>query len=114
LTTIISSEHLTLSAAEEARLRRLLAALERRLVHHPSPVAEIGLTQLDGPRRVEVDLRLRLGPLGAHLISRQAAATLQRAARLAIDDIERQLERQHAEQRGEASFGVPSRRRPPW
>jgi hypothetical protein len=32
--------------------------------------------------------------------------------RLAMADVERQLERQHAVQSGEPSFGVPSRRLP--
>jgi len=114
LTIIIKSQNLTLSATDEAGLRHQLEALEHRLVHHPSPMVEIGLTQLEGPLRFEVDFRLQLGPLGAHLISHQSAASIHRAARLAIDDVERQLEREHAKQRGEPSFGVPSRRRPTW
>jgi hypothetical protein len=61
---------------------------------------------------VAVDLRLELGPLGSHLISHQAAETADRAVRLAVEDVERQLERQLAVQRGEPSFGVPSRREP--
>lgn len=114
LATIVNNRNVTLSAADEARLQHQLEALDRRLVHEASPVAEIGLTQLEGPKRVEVDFRLRLGPLGAHLISHQSAASVQRATRLAINDIERQLEREHAKQRGEPTFGVPSRRRPTW
>jgi ribosome-associated translation inhibitor RaiA len=111
LTIIINRQNVDLSTADEARLRQRIAALERRLVHHPDPVAEIGLTQTEGPRRVEVDFRLRLGPMGAHLISHQTGPTLLRAVRLAVDDVERQLEREHSKQRGEPTFGVPSRRR---
>ena len=114
LTTIINSHNATLSGADEVRLRHQLQVLDRRLIHHASPVAEIGLTQLEGPKRVEIDFRLRLGPLGAHLVSHQTAASVHRAARLAINDVERQLEREHAKQRGEPTFGVPSRRRPAW
>jgi hypothetical protein len=61
---------------------------------------------------MEVDLRVQLGPLGAHLVSHQRAGTTAHAVRLAVEDVERQLERRHADQRGEASFGVPSRREP--
>jgi hypothetical protein len=60
---------------------------------------------------VSASLRLQLGPLGPTLASVQHAQTPDRAARLAIQAIERQLERMVAGQRGESSFGVPSRRR---
>jgi len=45
------------------------------------------------------------------LISHQVDETLHRAARRAIADAERELERRLAKQRGEPSFGIPSRRR---
>jgi hypothetical protein len=70
------------------------------------------LTRHRDQRQVEVDLRVQLGTLGSHLISHQGAETVDRAVRLAVEDVERQLERQHAVQRGEPSFGVPSRRLP--
>lgn len=55
---------------------------------------------------------MKLSPLGSHLISHQGAETVDRAVRIAVEDVERQLEREHAMQRGEPSFGVPSRRLP--
>ena len=57
-------------------------------------------------------LRVQLGPLGPTLTSSQAASTPDRAAHLAIQAVERQLERLVAVQRGEPTYGVPSRRRP--
>jgi len=112
LETITRTRNLTLSPAEERRLQRRLRALERRLAHHPDPVATLDFHGLEGARQVEVSFRLRLGPLGPHLVSHQTAATPDEAVRLAIDDIERQLERKHAFQRGEQAWGVPSRREP--
>jgi hypothetical protein len=79
---------------------------------HPTPLAELVLTAHPMQRRVEADLRVRLTPLGAHIVSHQAAPTTDQAVRLAVEDVERDLERKHAEQRGEPSYGVPSRR--PW
>jgi hypothetical protein len=40
------------------------------------------------------------------------AETADRAVHLAVRDVERQLERRHATQRGEPTYGVPSRRLP--
>ena len=114
LSIMLRYQNLQLSEVEESRLRRQLAGLESRLVHHPDPVAELSLSQLVEPRRIEADLRVRLGPLGSHLVSHQAGATVYSSVRLAIKDVERQLERQHAKQRGEPTFGVPSRRRLTW
>jgi ribosome-associated translation inhibitor RaiA len=102
----------SLSAADERRLQHQLDGLERRLVHHPEPTAVLVLTGHGRQRRVEAELRVQLGPLGGHLISHQQAETVDRAVHLAIADVERQLERQHAAQSGEPSFGVPSRRQP--
>ena len=63
-------------------------------------------------RQCEVDLRLQLGPLGPHLVSHQTAETVEAAVRQAVSDIERQLERRLARQRGEPAYGVPSRSLP--
>jgi ribosome-associated translation inhibitor RaiA len=101
-----------LSAAEEDRVRHQLQTLERRLAHFPNPTAELALEAHPAQRRMEVKLRVRLGPLGGHLISQQAAETVDRAVHLAVEDLERQLERRLAQQRGEPSYGVPSRRLP--
>jgi ribosome-associated translation inhibitor RaiA len=111
LTINVHHQNVTLSEAEDDRLRRQLATLDKRLIHHPSPLAELTISHLSGPAHFEVDLRVQLAPLGAHLISHQTGATPHRAVRLAINDILRQIEREHAKQRGEPSFGVPSRRR---
>jgi hypothetical protein len=45
------------------------------------------------------------------LISHQSAETVDLSLGKAIHDVERQLERHHGKQRGQPSFGVPSRRR---
>jgi hypothetical protein len=62
-------------------------------------------------REIVASLRVQLGPLGPTLASSQTAPTPDRAAHLAIRAIEHQLERLVAAQRGEPSYGVPSRRR---
>jgi hypothetical protein len=108
----LQTRGLSLTDVDEQRIRHHLDALERRLVHHPEPVAGLVLAGHPMQRQVEAHLRVRLTPLGAHLVSHQAAATTDQAVRLAVEDVERELERKHAEQRGEPSFGVPSRR--PW
>jgi ribosome-associated translation inhibitor RaiA len=112
LERIIRVSGLSLTEADERRIQHQLDGLERRLVHHPEPRAVLVFAGHENQRRVQVDLRVELGPLGGHLISHQQAETADRAVRLAIADVERQLERQHAAQRGEPSFGVPSRRLP--
>lgn len=112
LTTKLDLRHITLEATEERRISHHLETLGRRLVHRPEPIAVLALTGRTGPRRVEADLRVELGPLGMHLISHQHAETADHAVRLAVEDVERQLERQTSQQRGEAAFGVPSRREP--
>jgi hypothetical protein len=101
------------SSDEEARLRAKLRGLERRVLHHPAPAAIISITQHPAQRRFDVSFRLELGPLGPTLISHTWGETVDLALELAVSDVERELERRHAKQRGEPSFGVPSRRRPP-
>lgn len=101
-----------MSEAEKERFLRHFDGLEARLRHFPEPIVEASVTDHPAQRRVELDLRVSLGPLGRHLVSHQAAETLDKAARLAVSDVERQLERQGAKQRGEPTFGQPSRREP--
>jgi hypothetical protein len=96
----------------ERRVRRRLASLGRRLSHRPEPRAVLVLHLREGQRRYDADLRVQLGPLGAHLVSHQRAETPDHAARLAVEDAERQLERHVADQRGEPAYAVPSRREP--
>jgi ribosome-associated translation inhibitor RaiA len=101
-----------LSEAEERRIGRQLLGLERRLVNRPDPEVVVALKAYPDRRQFEADVRVSLGPLGRHLISRRTAETAARAVRLAVAAIERQLKAQHARQAGEPTFGVPSRRLP--
>lgn len=101
---------LSLTVVDEERIRHHLHTLERRLARYPDPLAEVTLTPHPMQRQMQVDLRVRLGPLGAHLISHQQAETVDHAVERAVDDVTRQLERHVAMQEGEPSFGVPSRR----
>lgn len=103
---------LELSDTDTRRITHQLAALERRLIHHPAPSITVALERHSDQRSVQADLRLQLAPLGGHLVSHQSAATIDLAVRLGVADLERQLERQHAQQRGESTYGVPSRRLP--
>jgi hypothetical protein len=103
---------LALSDDEDRQIQRQLRGLERRLIHRSEPIAELVLEQHRGPRQVEADLRVLLGSLGPQLISHQSAETAGHAVRLAVEDVERQLERRQATQRGEPTFAVPSRRLP--
>ncbi len=110
--TRLELEGFTLTDAQERRIRRHLGALEHRLEKRPEATALLALEEHRARRQVEADLHVRLGPLGPSLVSHQAAETADRAARLAVEDVQRQLERQVARQRGEPTFGVPSRREP--
>lgn len=112
LTTRVEPRGFELSSLEEARIRRQLDGLARRLARRPDPTATLVLTALPARREIEANLRVQLGPLGGHLVSRVRANTADRAARLAVEDVERQLERRQAGQRGEPAYGVPSRRLP--
>jgi hypothetical protein len=112
LERMIKTVGVALNAEDERRIQHQFEALERRLIHHADPKLELVLTGHPGRRAVEADLRVQVSPLGNHLISKQAAETANQAVRLAVKDVERQLERRHATQRGEPTFGVPSRRRP--
>lgn len=112
LERIIRKHGLTWNDVDEGRIHHHLDRLEQRLVHHPEPTAVLAFTSHRATRRIGLHLRVQLGPLGSHLVSRQSAETADQVVRMAVKDIERQLEREHAEQRGEATFGVPSRRLP--
>jgi len=101
-----------LTPTAERHIYHQLDALERRIVHRPEPGAAVVLRRHGPQRQIEADLRLQLSPLGPHLVSHQAAETADRALRLAVEDIERQLERHRGRQEGEPAFGVPSRRLP--
>ncbi|HEY7032821.1 MAG TPA: HPF/RaiA family ribosome-associated protein [Thermomicrobiales bacterium] len=112
LTTQIHGGDARLGEQQNARIHRHLRRLERRLVHFPAPTAIMTLRRRPEPRQVTVDLRVELGPMAGELVSHQAAETPDHAVRLAVEDAERQLERRLATQRGEPTYGVPSRRLP--
>jgi ribosome-associated translation inhibitor RaiA len=103
--------HLALTQREEHRVRHHLASLDRLLARRwPNATAELLISNEPARGRVEVRLQVILGARA--LLSHQAAATADQAARLAVDDVRRQLERYTARRRGEADYGVPSRREP--
>ncbi len=108
----ITVEGLMLSATNQRRIRAHLARLGRRLTDRPQPAAVLSIKRHVGQRRTAADLRLELGPHGPTLVGRQESETPDVATRLAIESVERQLERRTADQRGDAAFGVPSRREP--
>ena len=112
LETTMKTVGLALSEAERRRVEHQLGALERRLINHPDPKAGLVLTKHSSQRQIEAELSVQVGPLGHHLISHQGADTVEHAVRLAVKDVERQLERRLAAQRGDPTFGVPSRRLP--
>ena len=111
LTITLERHGVRLSDDQEQRIRHHLAALGRRLEHRPEPIAVLSFSGHAPRHEFVAHLRLQLGPLGPTLTSKHTSQTPDQAARLAIRAIERQLERLVAGQRGEASFGVPSRRR---
>jgi len=111
LTITLERHGVPLTAAQEQRVRRHLTALGRRLEHRPEPIAVLSFAGPNGQREIEASLRVQLGPLGPTLTCSQAAPTPDRAAHLAMRAVERRLERLVAGQRGEPSYGVPSRRR---
>jgi len=112
LERVLKVNGVALNPVDERRIHHHLDVLEQRLANHAEPTAVLVLTQHRDQRQIEVDLRVQVSPLASHLISHQRAETADRAVRLAIEDVERQLERRHAAQRGEPTFGVPSRRLP--
>lgn len=102
----------TLTRLEEERIGRQVQSLEKRIANFPDPRLELAFDEQQNPRVVKIDLRLALGPLGGHLVSHQEGPSADVASKAAFGDIKRQLERRLANQRGEASYGVPSRRLP--
>ena len=103
---------ITLTRLEEERIQRHTKSLEKRIEKFPDPRLELAIEDQAPPRGVRVDLRLALGPLGGHLISHQEGQAADVAVKAAINDVKRQLERRLSNQRGESSYGVPSRRFP--
>lgn len=95
---------------EERRIEHHIDAFAPRVKHYPEPRVHFVLDRHQRAPHATVESRLQLGPLGPSLVSHQQGASFDQAVKHAIEDLERQLERHLAKQRGEPSFGVPSRR----
>ena len=101
-----------LSPDAEHRIQRHIAGLERRLGKFKNPQGRLTIKDRPTERRHTADLVLELGVDGVQLVSHDAGESAEHAARLAIEDVERQLERYVATLRGEPAFHEPSRREP--
>lgn len=112
LNTRIHADGFELKPEVNERIEHMLARLDRRLQHFSEPKAVVRQREEGTPRLTVVDLRVELGSHAGELVSHQRAETADHAMRLALEDVERQLERRLATQRGEPAFGVPSRREP--
>lgn len=112
----MSTELLTpkthLSPDAEKRVQRYLDGLERRLTKFHNHTVTLTVRDRSTERRFTADALVALGVDGVELVSHNNGETAEQAARLAVEDIERQLERYVATLRGEPSFGTPSRREP--
>ena len=101
-----------LSQDSEKRIQRHVAGLERRLVNFPTALISLTIRDRTTERRHTVDLRVNLGVDGDVLVSHQSGDSAEHATRLAVEDVQRQLERYVSGLRGEAAYGTPSRREP--
>lgn len=101
-----------LSQDSEKRIQRHIAGLERRLVNFPTALISLTVRDRATERRHTVDLRVNLGVDSDVLVSHQSGESAEHATRLAVEDVERQLERYVATLRGKHAFGTPSRREP--
>ena len=101
-----------LSQDSEKRIQRHVAGLERRLVNFPTALISLTVRDRATERRHTVDLRVNLGVDGDVLVSHQSGDSAEHATRLAVEDVQRQLERYVSGLRGEAAYGTPSRREP--
>src|SRR5262245_14344289 len=110
LNSRVTTRGFVLSERERRAVARHFASLADRLVHKPEPRVVLVLEKQTARRRATADLRLQLGPLGAHLVSHTDGPTPVAALKRALDGVGRQLERLVARQRGEPAFGVASRR----
>ena len=108
----IRKRGINLTDLEEKRIERHIDGLAKRIDKFPDPRLELSLEEHQSPPRVTADLRIALGTSGGHLVSHEEAVTADVAVKAAAEDIKRQLEKRLATMRGEASYGVPSRRLP--
>ena len=108
----LNTPKLQLSPESAKRIQRHIAGLERRLVNFHNPLITITIRDRPTERRHTADVRVQLGVDGVDLVSHNSGETAEQAARLAIEDVQRQLERHVATLRGEPAYGTPSRREP--
>ncbi len=108
----IKTPKTTLAPDSEKRVARHLDGLERRLVNFSNAEVDVTIRDRATERRYTADIHLRPGVDSTDLISHQQGETAEQAVRLAVEDIERQLERYISTLRGEAAYGTPSRREP--
>jgi ribosome-associated translation inhibitor RaiA len=101
-----------LSPESEKRIQRHIAGLEKRLVNFRNQQITLTIRDRVTERRHTADLRVHLGVDELVLVSHQSGETAELAARLAVEDVERQLERHVSTMRGEPAYGTPSRREP--
>jgi hypothetical protein len=100
-----------LTTAEEQCLQQHLHRLERRLARYSQAISEVRLAPDVTRRRVQVDLRVRLRPSGAHLIGHREAGTADEALESAVDDVLRELLERHAvRHHGQPSYGIHGQR----
>jgi hypothetical protein len=103
LTITLERHGAQLSPTDERRMQHHLEHLGRRLVNRPEPTAVLSISEQGHRHEIVASLRVQLGPLGPTLVSSQSASTADQATRLAVEAIERQLERRISSQRGESS-----------
>jgi ribosome-associated translation inhibitor RaiA len=101
-----------LSPETTKRIQHHLDSLDRRLGKFTNATTTVSVRERATERRYTADIRLAPGVDSVELVSHQSAETPEAASRLAVEDIERQLERFVATLRGESTYGTPSRREP--
>lgn len=108
----VRTGNLRLGDEQKQRIQHQLGTLEKRLANFDEPLARLTLREHNARRTITADLKITPGPKLDEIVSHQEAETPDHAVRLAVEDVERQLERFFSALRGEQTFGVPSRRLP--
>lgn len=98
---LLETHDCPLTPDEERYIRQHLERLGDRLVE---PLATVVLTRHERQRQIDVALRVELAPPGEQLISHQVAGSAPRAVRLAVADVQRQLDHRLAGQPGEPAW----------
>lgn len=106
-------QDIRLNGLETRRIERQLARLARRIRDwDPEPRLDLRLSRI-GPQQVmRAALRVQKGHLGTTVAADADATTVDKAVRIAVSRIERQLMQREERIRGKPSYGVPSRRFP--